>query len=271
MLIPDNSVFLVTGAGRGIGASVARRLAGEGAAVAVCDLDQEAAQSMADQIVAEGGRSIATGLDTRDAGALDAFVGRVERELGPVTGAVPAAGITRSAPAAEMTDSAWDAVIGVNLTGVFNTCRAVGQAMIAGGRGGAIVNLASITAKGGQPGRVNYAASKWGVVGLTKSLAVEWGRFGIRVNAVAPNGVNTPMLLGGVPEDFREGVMLDRTPMGRFAEPDEITDSILYLLSRQASYVTGTVLEVDGGLTAGYLTHQRGAHFAIHQKGKTDT
>jgi 3-oxoacyl-[acyl-carrier protein] reductase len=160
-----------------------------------------------------------------------------------------------------MTDAQWNDVLGINLTGVFYTCRSVGRVMLEQG-GGAIVLVASITAKGGQPGRANYAASKWGVTGLTKTLATEWGHRGVRTNAVAPNGVDTPMIRDGIPPDFLDGVMLDRTPLGRLAEPQEIAAAIAFLLSDEAAYINGAVLEVDGGLTAGFLTHRHGDDFA---------
>ena len=202
-------------------------------------------------------------LDVRDRAALDAFVGRVEAELGPIHSVVPAAGFARSAPAEVMDPAAWQMVLDVNLSGTFHTCAAAAGPMLRRGRG-AIVAISSITGRGGHPGRANYAASKWGLIGLVKTLALEWGGRGVRVNAVAPNGVDTPMLEAGVPANFREQVMLDRTPLGRFATPDEVTAVIAFLLSADAAYITGTVVDVDGGLTAGYLTHRRGADYAVH-------
>ena len=168
-----------------------------------------------------------------------------------------------------MDDSTFESVLAVNLTGVFYTCRAVGRALLAGG-GGAIVTIASISAKGGQAGRANYAASKWGLAGLTKTLAIEWGHRGVRVNAVAPNGVDTPMIRDGIPEDFLSGVMLDRTPLGRLAQPEEIAAAVAFLLSDEAAYVNGAVLELDGGLTAGFLTHRHGADLARKRGGPND-
>lgn len=153
-------------------------------------------------------------------------------------------------------------MLDINLRGTFLTCKSTAVVMLPRRRG-SIVCLASITAKGGQPGRANYAASKWGLVGLVKSLATEWGNRGVRVNAVAPNGVDTPMLTAGVPDHFRESVMLDRTPLGRFAQVDEVAQGIAFLLSDAASYISGTVLEIDGGLTAGYLTHRHGNDYAL--------
>jgi len=134
-------------------------------------------------------------------------------------------------------------------------------------KSGVIINNSSIAGLRGMNRLSHYAASKWGVIGMAKSLATEWGNRGVRVNAVAPNGVDTPMLTAGVPADFLNNVMLDRTPLGRFARVDEVVQTIAFLLSDAASYITGTVLDVDGGLTAGYLTHRQGRDYAKHAPG----
>jgi len=257
--------YLVTGAARGIGLAVAERLLREGARIAAADLDLAGLAALA---TAHPG-VITAAFDTRDTVATEAFVAEAVRVFGRLDGAVPCAGIARAAPAEAMSDTTWGDVIGINLTGVFVTCRAVGGVLLERGAG-AIVTIASITAKGGQPGRANYAASKWGLAGLTKSLAVEWGHRGVRVNAVAPNGVDTPMIRDGIPPDFLDGVMLDRTPLGRLAQPDEIAAAIAFLLSDDAAYINGAVLEVDGGLTAGFLTHRHGADFASKAGGPND-
>ncbi|WP_084806645.1 SDR family NAD(P)-dependent oxidoreductase [Bradyrhizobium sp. NAS80.1] len=253
--------FLVTGAARGIGEAVARQLASEGADIAAADLDTQGLSALQASLQASGARVVVRALDTRDAVATNCFVADAVRQLGRLDGAIPCAGIARAAAAEAMDDKTFSDVLDINLKGVFYTCRAVGETLLAQGRG-AIVTIASITAKGGQPGRANYAASKWGLVGLTKTLAVEWGHRGVRVNAVAPNGVDTPMIRDGIPSAFLDDVMLDRTPLGRLAEPAEIANAIAFLLSDEASYVNGAVLEVDGGLTAGFLTHRHGADFA---------
>ncbi|MET4201645.1 SDR family NAD(P)-dependent oxidoreductase [Bradyrhizobium sp. LA6.12] len=253
--------YLITGAARGIGEAVAHQLAGEGADIAAADLDPAGLSALQASLQSAGARVVVQAFDTRDAGATSAFVADAVRQLGRLDGAIPCAGIARAAAAETMDDKTFSDVLDINLKGVFYTCRAVGEVLLAQGHG-AIVTIASITAKGGQPGRANYAASKWGLVGLTKTLAVEWGHRGVRVNAVAPNGVDTPMIRDGIPAAFLNDVMLDRTPLGRLAQPAEIASAIAFLLSDEASYVNGAVLEVDGGLTAGFLTHRHGADFA---------
>ena len=255
-------VALVTGAASGIGAATCHFLAAAGVRIAAADQNADGLAALREALGPHAAFLGAT-LDVRDEAAQQAFVARTEQELGAITDVVPCAGLARSAPAEAMSAEQWDLVLDINLRGTFLTCKSAAAVMLPRRRG-SIVCIASITAKGGQPGRANYAASKWGLVGLVKSLASEWGNRGIRVNAVAPNGVETPMLNVGVPAHFRDDVMLDRTPLGRFARPEEIAQTIGFLLSDAASYVTGSILEVDGGLTAGFLTHRQGADYALH-------
>lgn len=254
-------VAFVTGAASGIGAAVCRMLTAQGVAIAAADQNEAGLAALRDSLGGET-RFLSAVLDVRDEAAQQAFVHDTESRLGEITDVVPCAGLARSAPAETMSAEQWDLVLDINLRGTFLTCKSTAVVMLPRRRG-SIVCLASITAKGGQPGRANYAASKWGLVGLVKSLATEWGNRGVRVNAVAPNGVDTPMLTAGVPDHFRESVMLDRTPLGRFAQVDEVAQGIAFLLSDAASYISGTVLEIDGGLTAGYLTHRHGNDYAL--------
>ncbi|MBR1222490.1 SDR family oxidoreductase [Bradyrhizobium sp. U87765 SZCCT0131] len=255
-------LFLITGGARGIGRATAEAIAAAGGDVALADMDGAAASQTAREITDRfGTRAVGHALDVRDLDATKAVVAAIERGTGPIAGLVPAAGITRTQPAETMDGAAWRDVIDINLSGTFYSCQAAAEVMLPRQRG-AIVTLASITSFGGQAGRANYAASKWAVVGLTKTLAIEWGNRGIRVNGVGPNAVDTPMLRGGVPERFVDGVMCDRTPLGRVAQASEIAAVILFLLSDHASYVNGAVIPVDGGLTAGFLTHARGRDYA---------
>ncbi|MGO4713788.1 SDR family NAD(P)-dependent oxidoreductase [Bradyrhizobium sp. 2TAF24] len=255
-------LFLITGGARGIGRATAEAIAAAGGDVALADMDGAAASQTAREITDRfGTRAVGHALDVRDLDATRAVVAAIERDTGPIAGLVPAAGITRTQPAETMDGAAWRDVIDINLSGTFYSCQAAAEVMLPRQRG-AIVTLASITSFGGQAGRANYAASKWAVVGLTKTLAIEWGNRGIRVNGVGPNAVDTPMLRGGVPERFVDGVMCDRTPLGRVAQASEIAAVILFLLSDHASYVNGAVIPVDGGLTAGFLTHARGRDYA---------
>ncbi len=256
--------ILITGAARGIGRATAHYLAARGAALALADMDGDGVKATAAALAEEDAAIFASPLDVRDTAAVKAFVDSAEIALGPIDGLVPSAGVAQAMPAERMDDAVWDRVIDINLSSVFRICREVGRRMLDRGHG-AIVMLASVTAKGGQPGRANYAASKWGIVGLTKTLAVEWGARGVRVNAVAPNGVDTPMIRNGLPPAFVDDVMLDRTPLGRLARPEEVAAAIAFLLSDEAAYVNGAVLEVDGGLTAGFLTHRSGGDLALRE------
>ena len=253
--------IVITGGASGIGLAAALAAARQGAHVAVCDIDAQAAQAAADLVRAEGVRALALPLDVTDEVALEEAGARVRAELGVPDGLIASAGISRAEAAEDLSDEIWDAVIGVNLTGVFLACQTIGRQMISRGRG-SIVTIASLDALGGHAGRAHYCASKHGVVGLTMTLALEWGRLGVRVNAVAPGAVDTPLLRGGVPAEFIDGVLLDRTPLARLSTAEDQAMACLFLLSDAAAYVNGAVLPVDGGISTGYFTRWNGADYA---------
>lgn len=254
-------VVFVTGGGSGIGLAAALAAARQGAHVAIADVNAQAAQAAADLARREGVRALALPLDVTDADALEEAGARVCAELGVPEGLVASAGISRPEPAEDLSDESWDAVIGINLTGVFLTCQTIGRQMISRGRG-SIVTIASLDALGGHAGRTHYCASKYGVVGLTMTLALEWGRLGVRVNAVAPGAVDTPLLRGGVPADYIERVLSDRTPLARLSTAEDQAMACLFLLSDASAFVTGVVLPVDGGISTGYFTRWNGADYA---------
>ena len=246
-------VAIVTGAGSGIGRATARRLAAEGAAVACLDLAEEAITVVAEEIneeaAAAGGRAIALRCDVTDeAGVADA-VARSTTELGPVTNLCNIAGIGGFAHTPEQSLSGWDKIIAVNLTGTFLMCRAVLPGMIQ--HGGAIVNTVSTAGVIGQPYSAAYCASKGGVKMLTKALAVEYMARGVRVNGVAPGGVDTPIIHNFGPPADADFKLIERlmTPIG-YAYPHEIAGAFAYLGSHEADYVTGAILSIDGAISA---------------------
>ena len=246
-------VALVTGAGSGIGRATARRLAAEGAAVACTDVALEAIESVAAEINVEaaeaGGKAIALRLDVTSESEVASVVAQVTAELGHISNLCNIAGIGGFAHTPDQTLSGWDKIIAVNLTGTFLTCRAVLPDMIE--HGGAIVNTASTAGIIGQPYTAAYCASKGGVKMLTKSLAVEYMAKGVRVNAVSPGGVDTPIIHDFWPPDDADWKLVERamTPFG-FAYPREIAGAFAYLGSDEAAYVTGTIFSIDGAITA---------------------
>jgi 3-oxoacyl-[acyl-carrier protein] reductase len=173
------------------------------------------------------------------------LIERVESELGDIDALVNNAGVTRDTLIARMTDEDWEAVIGTNLRGTFNTCRAVSRKMLRR-RAGSIVNISSVVGVHGNPGQANYAASKAGIIGLTKALARELGARGVRVNAIAPGYIATE--LTDVLTEEQRGLILGSTPLGRLGEPEDVAGAVRFLCSDEAAFITGEVLLVDGGL-----------------------
>lgn len=246
-------VALVTGGAGGIGAATVRRLAAEGAAVAVLDLDEGAAGEVAGSVAADAGvRAVGIGCDVTDASSVAAAVERTVAELGGVHVAVNNAGVTRDNLLFKMTDDDWDTVMAVHLRGAFLVSRAV-QSHLVAQKWGRIVNLSSVSALGNR-GQANYAAAKMGLQGFTRTLAIELGPFGVTVNAVAPGFVVTAMTdatarrVGMEPDAYREAAAA-QTPVRRVGQPDDIAHAIAFLAGEQASFVTGQTLYVDGGST----------------------
>jgi len=243
-------VAIVTGAAQGIGAATARRLAAEGATVAVIDLNAAGAESVAHEITAKGGTAHAVGADVTDEHAVSTEVDEVAQRFGRLDILVNNAGITRDNLLFKMPFDEWQAVLATNLTSMFLLSKAAQKVMVPA-RYGRIVNLSSRSALGNR-GQANYSAAKAGVQGFTASIAIELGPFGITVNAVAPGYIDTPMTaataarVGASTEDHQRRVA-DRTPLGRVGQPEEVASVITFLASDDASYVSGQTLYVNGG------------------------
>ena len=241
---------VVTGGARGIGAAIARRLAADGFAVAVVDLSEVACEPVVDEIVTSGGRALAVEADVSDEDAAMEAVTRISAELGGPTVLVNNAGVTRDNLLFRMSLDEWDSVIAVHLRGTFLMTRAV-QAYMTEERWGRIVNLSSTSALGNR-GQTNYSAAKAGVQGLTKTLALELGKFGVTVNAIAPGFIETDMTAStaerlGVPfEDFKRSAAA-AIPVARTGTPDDIAHAVSFFVSGGASFVSGQVLYVAGG------------------------
>lgn len=246
----NNRVAIVTGAARGIGAATAHRLASDGLSVAVVDLDEAGAQACAGEIAETGGRAVGVGADVSDADAVAAATERVAAELGPPTVLVNNAGVLRDNLLFKMADSDWDTVMSVHLRGAFLFSRAAQAHMTAAGWG-RIVNMSSRSAQGNR-GQANYAAAKAGLQGLTKTLAIELGPFGVTVNAVAPGFIVTDMTAAtaarvGVDFDkFQQGAA-EQTPVRRVGRPEDVAHTVSFLASEAASFVSGQVIYVAGG------------------------
>jgi len=252
-----DKAVIVTGGAAGIGRATAERFAAEGALVTVWDVTEDGKDALLRELEAAGGRALFQRVDVSDPAAVDAAVLEVHDRWGRVDVLVNNAGIVRDGQLVKykdgevrgrMSDEQWNAVIGVNLTGVFNCTRAVVPHLIEAG-GGVVLNASSVACLNGNFGQTNYVATKAGVIGMTKTWARELGRYRIRVNVVAPGFVATE-ILASMPEKVLDG-MVQHTPLGRIGDPKDIAEAYCWLASDAASWITGAVLSVDGGLVIG--------------------
>lgn len=238
-------VALITGAGGGIGRASALVFAREGARVVVADINQSAAAQVAGEITAAGGQALAVQVDVSQAVSVEAMVAAASAWAGRIDVLLNNAGITRDARLQKMTEAQWDAVINVNLKGVWLCGRAVAPHMVAQGSG-SIINVSSIVGLYGNFGQSNYAATKAGVIAMTQTWARELGPAGVRTNAVAPGFIMTEMS-STVPEKIAAEIR-EHTPLRRFGQPEELANVYLFLASDKSSFINGAVIQVDGGL-----------------------
>ena len=241
----ENKVAVVTGGGRGIGEAIARRLAGEGAAIAVCDVMLDTAQEVATSLGKNGTKASAYAVNVTDSKQVKEVCDKIVADFGRVDILVNNAGITRDGLLMRMSDEDWDAVLGVNLKGAFLFTRSLCRTMLQQ-RSGVIVNIASIVGMTGNAGQANYSASKAGLIGFTKTMAKELASRGIRSNAVAPGFIKTPMT-DKLSEEARKA-LTDHIALKRLGLPEDVADVVLFLASDLSGYVTGQVIAVDGGL-----------------------
>lgn len=237
---------LVTGAAAGIGRATAAAFAAEGARVVLADVDEVRGEEAATAIAADGGIAVFERLDVTDEADVERVVASTVERHGGIDVLVNNAGVVADARLVKMTLEQWQRVIDVNLKGVFLCGQAAARAMIERGRGGVILNASSVVGLYGNFGQSNYVATKAGLIGMTRTWARELGRYGIRVNAVAPGFIGTE-ILRDMPEKVIEA-MRERTPLGRVGDPQDIANAYLFLASDRAGFITGAVLSVDGGL-----------------------
>ena len=247
----EGRAAIVTGAAHGIGAACAARLAQDGAAVALWDVDEAAGEALAATLVAQGRRAVFARCDVSKLDQVQAALAATLQAFGRVDALVNNAGIFKAADFLDITEADWDAVIAVNLKGAFLVGQAVAREMVKAGGGGAIVNMSSVNGVLAIPNIASYNASKGGINQLTRAMALALADKGIRDNAVAPGTIATELAARAVlGSDEARARILGRTPLKRLGEPDEIADVVAFLLSSAASYLTGEIVYVDGGRMA---------------------
>jgi 3-oxoacyl-[acyl-carrier protein] reductase len=239
-------VCIVTGGGRGIGAATARKFAAEGARVVVADLCPVSVPAMVEEIQSRGQTALGVVVDVTDSASVDRMIKTTLEHFGQLDCLVNNAGITDDARLVKMLEEQWDRVIDVNLKGVYLCTQAAARVMAEQGNGGTILNASSVVGLYGNFGQTNYAAAKWGIIGMTKTWSKELGRAGIRVNAVAPGFILTPMTERMPPKVL--GTMIEKTPLGRLGSPEDVANAYAFLASDEAGFITGAVLSVDGGI-----------------------
>ena len=241
----ENKIVLVTGGARGIGKAVTERFHAGGASVAIVGRNEAAAQALAAELSARGARCIGYGCDVAVGAQIDATVDAVVKDFGKLDVLINNAGVTQDGLMVRMTDEAWNNVIQTNLTGAFQLLRAAARIMLRA-RSGCIVNISSVVGLIGNAGQANYCAAKAGLIGLTKSTAREFASRGVRVNAIAPGLIETDMT--AKLNDDQKKALLTGVPLGRAGSSNDIASAVTFLASEDASYITGQVLSVDGGM-----------------------
>lgn len=240
----NGKIALITGAGKGIGASIARRFAAEGASLVICDQNEDLIKQTTAELESNGSKVLGLQVDVTDRNALKDMVQKAVEQFATIDILVNNAGIVKDVMLHKMSEDDWDRVMNVNMKGIFNTTQAV-VALMREKSCGKIINISSAS-RFGNIGQTNYAASKEAIIGFTRSLAKELGPKGINVNAVAPGTIMSDMYLG-IPENIRE-IMKVITPLGRAGSPEEVANLCLFLASDESSYITGQVIHCDGGI-----------------------
>lgn len=239
-----DKVAIITGAGRGIGAVTAKKFAAEGAKVTVSDINEKAVKKTAAEIVDMGGEALGLTVDVTNRQQVDNMIAETLKRFGKIDILINNAGIIQDAQLIKMTEEQWDHVINVNLKGAFNVAQAVAKVMKEQ-QSGVILNASSVVGIFGNFGQTNYAAAKWGINGMTKTWAKELGRYGIRVNAIAPGFIETPMT-AKMPDKILN-MMKEKSILKKLGRPEDIANGYVFLASDEASYITGTILSIDGG------------------------